>query len=101
MRKERPVHTFRLAPIYCNSVPKSNKHTCPTRLQVRDKAAHVFRGDYEKFIVERNERVLRAQKEYEGQQVCMYVCMYICMCMYVFAYIYICYVCMNALCMCV
>jgi ATP-binding cassette, subfamily F, member 3 len=38
------------------------------RRQVRDQRAHVFRGDYAKFLVEREERVQRALKEYEEQQ---------------------------------
>lgn len=37
-------------------------------IEVRDQRAHVFRGDYAKFLVEREERVLRALKEYEEQQ---------------------------------
>lgn len=37
-------------------------------VEVRDQRAHVFRGDYAKFLVEREERVLRALKEYEEQQ---------------------------------
>jgi ATP-binding cassette subfamily F protein 3 len=37
-------------------------------IEVRDEQAHVFRGDYRKFLVEREQRVLRAQSEYEQQQ---------------------------------
>lgn len=37
-------------------------------IEVRDQRAHMFRGSYQKFLVEREERVLRAQKEYEEQQ---------------------------------
>jgi len=41
---------------------------CTSIVEVRDKGLHMFRGGYDKFLVEREERVLRAAKAYEAQQ---------------------------------
>ena len=37
-------------------------------VEVRDEKAHLFKGSYDKFLLEREERVQRAKKEYEEQQ---------------------------------
>mmetsp|Transcript_46102 Transcript_46102/g.108785 ORF Transcript_46102/g.108785 Transcript_46102/m.108785 type:complete len:772 (+) Transcript_46102:38-2353(+) len=37
-------------------------------VEVRDERALVFRGSYDKFLIEREQRVLRAQTEWEQQQ---------------------------------